>query len=135
MIYNLNNKEIKIPDEDIVTLMKSLDLTKEEAIETWLDDNDYTVNEEVERLTKKAKDNRIMATIHEAKSDKPRAKRVVEKKEDPVKENIIKKIAEVLSKQDNLKDIKITNIGKIIEFDTLDGESFKLDLIRRRKKK
>lgn len=135
MIYNLNNKEIKIPDEDIVTLMKSLDLTEEEAIETWLDDNDYTVNEEVERLTKKAKDNRIMATIHEAKSDKPRAKRVVEKKEDPVKENIIKKIAEVLSKQDNLKDIKITNIGKIIEFDTLDGESFKLDLIRRRKKK
>lgn len=132
MIYNLNNKEIKIPDEDIVTLMKSLDLTKEEAIETWLDDNDYTVNEEVERLTKKAKDNRIMATIHEAKSDKPRAKRVVEKKEDVVKEDIIKRTAEMLAAI--AENVKITNVSKILEFD-LNGDHFKFDLVRQRKTK
>lgn len=133
MIYNLNNKEIKIPDEDIVTLMKSLDLTKEEAIETWLDDNDYTVNEEVERLTKKAKDNRIMATIHEAKSDKPRAKRVVEKKEDVVKEDIIKRTAEMLAAV--AENVKITNVSKIIEFDMPNGDHFKFDLVRQRKTK
>lgn len=133
MIYNLNNKEIKIPDEDIVTLMKSLDLTKEEAIETWLDDNDYTVNEEVERLTKKAKDNRIMATIHEAKSDKPRAKRVVEKKEDVVKEDIIKRTAEMLAAI--AENVKITNVSKIIEFDMPNGDHFKFDLVRQRKTK
>lgn len=133
MIYNLNNKEIKIPDEDIVTLMKSLDLTEEEAIETWLDDNDYTVNEEVERLTKKAKDNRIMATIHEAKSDKPRAKRVVEKKEDVVKEDIIKKTAEMLAAI--AENVKITNVSKIIEFDMPNGDHFKFDLVRQRKTK
>lgn len=133
MIYNLNNKEIKIPDEDIVTLMKSLDLTEEEAIETWLDDNDYTVNEEVERLTKKAKDNRIMATIHEAKSDKPRAKRVVEKKEDVVKEDIIKRTAEMLAAI--AENVKITNVSKIIEFDMPNGDHFKFDLVRQRKTK
>lgn len=133
MIYNLNNKEIKIPDEDIVTLMKSLDLTEEEAIETWLDDNDYTVNEEVERLTKKAKDNRIMATIHEAKSDKPRAKRVVEKKEDIVKEDIIKRTAEMLAAI--AENVKITNVSKIIEFDMPNGDHFKFDLVRQRKTK
>lgn len=135
MKYIVGKKEINVPEDEIEKLMDSLDISEDEAVQTWLFDNDYIENEEEAKLTKKAKDNRIMATIHEAKSDKPRAKRVVEKKEDPVKENIIKKIAEVLSKQDNLKDIKITNIGKIIEFDTLDGESFKLDLIRRRKKK
>lgn len=132
MIYNFNNKEIKIPDEDIKKLMKSLDLTEDEAIETWLDDNDYTVNEEVEKLTQKAKDNKIMATIHEAKSDKPRAKRVVEKKEDVIKEDIIKRTAEMIAAI--AENVKITNVSKMVEFD-INGEHYKFDLIRTRKPK
>lgn len=132
MIYNFNNKEIKIPDEDIVKLMKSLDLTEEEAIETWLDDNDYTVNEEVERLTKKAKDNRITATIHEARDiTKPRAKRNVERKEDIDKEMIIAAIANMLQEK-GINGV-ITNKSKIVEFE-YNGNEYKIDLIRRRKK-
>ena len=41
MKYNFNGKEINIPDNDIKKLMSSLDITKAEAIDTWLDDHDY----------------------------------------------------------------------------------------------
>ena len=55
MKYNFNGKEINIPDGDIKKLKISLDLSTEEAIEVWLDDHDYTANEEAEEMTKKAK--------------------------------------------------------------------------------
>ena len=57
MKYELKGKVINIPDKDIETFVNSLNITKEEAIEMWLDDNDYTVNDTVEELTKKAKKN------------------------------------------------------------------------------
>ena len=59
MKYNFNGKNINIPDKELQNLMKTLDLTEEEAIQVYLDDNDYTTNEEVEELTKKAKINNI----------------------------------------------------------------------------
>lgn len=135
MKYKFNNKEINIPDADIKNYMKTLDLTEEEAIEMYLDDEGYTENDEVEELTKKAKENKT-TLIHAQADKRERKPREAAPKEDKVKEDIIKVLQEALSKQDNLKDIKITNKGKIIEFDLSDNsESFKLDLIRRRKKK
>lgn len=135
MKYTINKKEINIPDEELDNLIDKLDLTMEEAIQVWLEDEGYKVNEEVEALTQKAKDNKITATIHGAKADAPKAKREVVRKENPTKEAIIQIIAQTLSKQENITDLKITNIGKIIEFKTNDGKSFKLDLIQRRDKK
>ena len=64
MRYNLNGKNINIPDADIERSMKSLELTKEEAIQVWLEDEGYLENEEQEELERKAKENRITATIH-----------------------------------------------------------------------
>ena len=58
MEIKVNNKVVKIPQKEIDNLMKTLELTEQEAIQTWLDDNDYTTNEVVEELTKKAKDNK-----------------------------------------------------------------------------
>ena len=55
MIYNFNGKNLTIPDEELKKSMKLLDITKDEAIQMWLDDNDYTINETVEELTAKAK--------------------------------------------------------------------------------
>ena len=55
MKYNFNGKEINIPDAEIENNMKVLEISREEAIAMWLDDNDYTENEEVEELTAKAK--------------------------------------------------------------------------------
>lgn len=135
MKYTINKKEINIPDEELDNLIDKLDLTMEEAIQVWLEDEGYEVNEEVEALTQKAKDNKITATIHGAKADAPKAKREVVRKENPTKEAIIQILAQTLSNQENIIDLKITNIGKIIEFKTNDGKSFKLDLIQRRDKK
>ena len=132
MKYNFGNKVLNIPDEEIKNLMDTLELTEEEAIETWLDDNDYTENEEVEKLTKKAKENGVKIR---GESDAPKAKRVVERKANPTKEKIIAILAETLAKQDNLMNIKVTNIGKLIEFTDNEGNSFKLDLVQRRNKK
>lgn len=132
MKYIVGKKEINVPEDEIEKLMDSLDISENEAVQTWLFDNDYIENEEEAKLTKKAKDNRIMATIHEAKSDKPRAKRVVEKKEDVVKEDIIKRTAEMLAAI--AENVKITNVSKILEFD-LNGDHFKFDLVRQRKTK
>lgn len=133
MKYIVGKKEINVPEDEIEKLMDSLDISEDEAVQTWLFDNDYIENEEEAKLTKKAKDNRIMATIHEAKSDKPRAKRVVEKKEDVVKEDIIKRTAEMLAAI--AENVKITNVSKIIEFDMPNGDHFKFDLVRQRKTK
>lgn len=132
MKYNFGNKVLNIPDEEIENLMDTLELTEQEAIETWLDDNDYTENEEVEKLTKKAKENGVKIR---GESDAPKAKRVVERKANPTKEKIIAILAETLAKQDNLMNIKVTNIGKLIEFTDNEGNSFKLDLVQRRNKK
>ena len=81
MIYEFKGKKIKIPDEDIKNYMKTLDLTEEEAIETWLDDEGYTENEEVEVLTQKAKDNHTNI-IHAGQDVRERKKREKVDRED-----------------------------------------------------
>lgn len=129
MKYTINKKEINIPDEELDNLIDKLDLTMEEAIQVWLEDEGYEVNEEVEALTQKAKDNKITATIHGARADAPKAKREVVRKENPTKEALIQIIAKALEKEGIVANI--TNVGKIIEF-SCDGKNFKLDLIQRR---
>ena len=44
MKYQVGNKIVNIPDAEIKNFMKSLDLTKEEAIQMWLEDNGYEEN-------------------------------------------------------------------------------------------
>ena len=134
MKYVVNKKEIEIPDEEIEKLMNTLDLTREEAINTWLCDNDYEVNEEEEELTKKAKENRITATIHEAKVEKERKPRAKTVKEYPDKEEIINVLFGAVAAMNDVNNLKITNKAKVIEFTYKDNE-YKIDLIQRRKAK
>lgn len=134
MTYILNDKKIKIPDEEIKKNMEILDLSQEEAIQLYLEDEGYLENEEVAELTKKAKDSGIMSTIHGAKSDKPKAKVERERKENPTKERIIAEIGKFLCQLDGISNINIANIGKIIEFEC-ENKHFKLDLIQKREKK
>ena len=132
MKYIIGKKEINIPEKEIEKLVDSLDISEDEAIQTWLFDNDYIENEEEAILTKKAKDNRITATIHEAKDiTKTRAKRNVERKEDVDKEMIIAAVANMLQGM-GIKG-SVTNKSKIVEFE-YNGNEYKIDLIRRRKK-
>ena len=54
MVYNFNGKKLRIDDSELEKISKTLDLTKEEAIAVWLDDNGYTDNEEQIALDNKA---------------------------------------------------------------------------------
>ena len=57
MKYEFNGKNLNIPDQELENSMKCLKISKEEAIQLWLDDNDFTINETVEELSEKAKKN------------------------------------------------------------------------------
>ncbi len=126
-----NGKNIRIPKNTIENLMKTLKLSEEDAIQVYLEDEGYEINEEQEQLTKKAKENRITATIHKAEG-KTREKRKVERRANPDKEELIRGLAEYLTGV--AADVKVTNIGKLIEFKYND-KLFKLDLIETRIKK
>lgn len=126
MRYDFNGKVINIPDAEIEKSMKLLDLSKEEAIQMYLEDEGYMENEEVEALTAKAKVNKVN---HEAKSDKPRKSVKRERKPDVEKEKIIEILANCLKNEGF--DAEITNKSKIIEFSV--GENhYKLDLVKKR---
>lgn len=132
--YELNDNEfIKIPREEIERIMKLPDVkTEEDACWIWCEDNGKVINEEQEELTKKAKANRITATIHQARAETTKERKKPERKPDETKESIIAGLAEYLT--EIVDNVKVTNVGKIIEFD-LKGEHYKLDLIRQRKPK
>ena len=138
MKYELENgKIINIPDDEIKNLETKLGISKEEAIDTWLTDEDYITDETVEELTEKAKKNRITATVHEAKAEKTekKAKKPREKKENPLKRQIIDAIFAGLS--ENLPEnveINITNDEKYIDF-VIDGMEFTVNLVQHRAKK
>lgn len=132
VVKTKKGKKVDIPDNELDKLVDQLDISLAEAIELWLTDNDYEINEEQEQLDKKAKDSRITATIHEAKADTPKKERKVVRKEDSTKEGIIKALAGKLEELAN--DVKIENVGKLITF-KLGEDTFKLDLIRQRKPK
>ena len=129
MFVKVGNKEVNINDKEIDKLVDTLGISVDEAIQTILEDNGYEVNEEVERLTKQAKDNKITDTIHGAQ--KVRTKREVVRKEDPDKENLVDWIANFLKDNVSVENLEITNKGKLIEFEYL-GNKYKLDLVKRR---
>ena len=131
MKYKLENgKTVDIKDEELDNLCEKLDISLNDAIKLWLEDNGYEVNEEVEELTKKAKENRVTATVHGVVAK--RAKKEVHRKEDLDKQELIKLFAEALDKAEI--GYKITNVEKLIEFE-FNGANYKLDLIKRREKR
>lgn len=132
MIYELNGKQIRIPDNELEAL-KPLAETEEERIKIWLEDNEYLSNAEQDSLTKKAAMSKITSTIHQArKNARNKTQKERTKKENPTKEKLIKLIAETLEIE--VENLKIENPTKLITF-TLNNETFKLDLIQQRKPK
>lgn len=130
MIYEFKGKNIKIPDSEIEIAIKNLGITKSEAIEMYLEDNGYLENEQVEQLTKKAKENK--AVQHKAKSEKPKKETVKrERKPDEEKTKLISLLADFIKSLGY--ETTITNATKIIEF--VVGENhYKIDLIKQNMK-
>lgn len=132
MQYNFNGKNIRIPDEEIEKNMKVLDISKDEAIEMWLEDEGYLENEEQEELCKKAKENRITATIHDAKDIQKKTQRERVRKENPTKRMVIAEIAKILP--EFAENIQVLNIEKLISF-TIGDNTYEIDLKQKRKPK
>lgn len=126
-----NNKKYYIPIEELKTNAEYLDIDYDEAIMLWLEDNDYIKNEEVEKLTQKAKENKTVE--HKAKQDKPRKKAERTPKEYPTKERIIAGLA-LFTQQNISPTATITNKSKTIDFE-LEGERYTITLTQHRKKK
>jgi len=133
MKYQLNDKKtINIPDKEIKKSMEILDLTEEEAIQMYLEDEGYIKNEEVERLTKKAKENKADKIVVRSKVENTRAERPP--KENPVKEQIIADLHKFLLENTELSRVNITNKTKTIDF-YVNGRYFSLNLTEHRQKK
>lgn len=132
MQYNFNGKNIRIPDEEIEKSMKVLDISKDEAIKMWLEDEGYLENEEQEELCKKAKENRITATIHDAKDVKKKTQRERVRKENSTKRMVIAEIAKILP--EFAENIQVLNIEKLISF-TIGDNTYEIDLKQKRKPK
>ena len=130
MQVKIDKKTIIIKDSEIKQLMKSLDITEQEAVETWLFDHDYATNEQVEILSKKAKANKTDKIVATDKTTRKPVERVA--KENPTKEFLVNQLYQAL--QPIAQNIAITNKNKLIEFCYQDKQ-FKLDLIEKRQKK
>lgn len=137
MKYEYNGKTLNIPDDFVQNAMKNLSIDEDEAIQLWLEDNDYEVNEEQMALDAKAKANVKVANIVKARAADPGKKKTQRervKKEDPTKEGVIAALAKALPELANAENVTIVNAGKLITF-TIGEDTYKLDLVRQRKAK
>ena len=133
MVFNFNGKNLNIPDVEIKNSMEKLGLSKEDAIQMWLEDNDYEVNEEQAELDAKAKKVKIdhgasAVDKTEKKEKKPRPKVASDEKKELFDE-IFSNLANVYGENAKIEKENKLIIVKIGE------KEFKLDLIETRKKK
>ena len=134
MRYTLpNGKNVNIPDEEIKKSMKALDLSKEDAIQMWLEDNDYEVNEEQAELDAKANKVKIdhgasAVDKSEKKEKKPRPKVASDEKKELFDE-IFSNLQDVYKQNAQIEKENKLIVVKIGE------KVFKVDLIEQRKPK
>lgn len=124
-----NGKVVRCEKEWAEKSMKVLDTDLEDVLLMWLEDEGYIINEEQEELDKKAK-GVVKPKAGDKTQRKPREK---VQKENPTKELIIAEIAKTLQAL-GVSNLKIENKAKLITFDYA-NESFKVDLIQKRKPK
>ena len=127
-----NGKNVNIPDKEIEKNMKLLEISKEDAIEMWLEDEGYLDNEEQNELDEKAKKVKIdhgasAVDKTEKKEKKPREIKVSDEKQALFSE-IVEKLAENGRNYEILKENKLICV-KIGE------KTFKIDLIETRQPK
>ena len=131
-----NGKVVKAMTSYLENMVKTLDIDMDEAVLTWLEDEGYLVNEEQEELCAAAKENKSLAAARKGIRDGAKEKKKVVRtvKENPTKEMIISEIAKCIEAIDGTTNVVVENKGKLITFE-LNNESFKIDLIQKRKPK
>lgn len=131
-----NGKVVKAMTSYLENMCNILDMDMDEAVLTWLEDEGYLENEEQEELCAAAKENKSLAAARKGIRDGAKEKKKVVRtiKENPTKEMIISEIAKCIEAINGTANIVVENKGKLITFE-LNNESFKIDLIQRRKPK
>lgn len=131
MKYTVNGKTVNIPNEEIENSMKALELSKEEAIQLWLEDNGFEENEEqntLDEMAKKVKVNHGAGDSGKGKNSKPRTVVVSDEKKELFSE-IFSNLADVYK-----ENVQIEKENKLIVVKIAD-RIFKIDIIEKRKPK
>lgn len=103
MRYILPNsrKTVNIPDSEIERNKTLLGLSTEEAIQMWIEDNGYVDNEEVNRLTEKAREVKLYVS-----TEKKGVSRKREKKVNVDKQTLIDVIRTAIADTVNITEVK-----------------------------
>ena len=133
MKYTLESgKIVNIPDIEIKNHMKKLDLTEEQAIQLYLEDEGFLDNEELDELDEKAKKVKIKhqatSTTKDKKEKKPRTVKISDEKQ-KLFDNIYHSLVENYG-----GTVEIVKENKLITLQ-INGKTFKVDLIEQRPKK
>ena len=136
MLYTLENgKTVSIPDSEIINNMKALEISQEEAIELWLDDNDYTENEEQNALDRKAKKAGVGLIVKDVdkpkKERKPRTCKVSDEKQ-----LLFNAIYDFLATftEENTGNVEVLTENKMFSV-KMGDKSFKINITQDRNKK
>ena len=131
MKYTLpNGKNINIPDSEIKSHMANLQLTEEEAIQLYLEDEGYLDNDELEELDSKAKKVKIQHSASavdrtEKKEKKPRTVKISDEKQG-LFNNIYNFLVETYG-----SSVEIIKENKLLTL-KIGEKTFKVDLIEQR---
>lgn len=132
MKYTLKNgRSIVIPDKEIDKLVSSLEISIEDAIDLWLDDNNIETNEIAEELDEKASKVKIERDIVQVSTKKERKK--PEKKVSDEKKELF---SEILSDLEDVykENVTVLNENKLISV-RIGDKCFKIDVIEQRPSK
>ena len=127
-----NGKVVPVMTKYIYNMMEQLEIDMDEALLTWLEDEEYLINDEQEELNAIAKENKVKIKAKKTTDPAKKTQRERVVKENPEKEMIIAEIAKVLP--NFAENIVIENKGKLITF-TIGDNEYKIDLVQKRKKK
>ena len=130
MKYTLSNgKTVNIPDAEIEKNASLLEITKEEAIQMWLEDNEYLENEEQTALDKKAKAVKIQhGASAQDKERKPAKERTIKVSDE--KKQLFHIVYSALLEY-GASNVQILKENKLFSIQ-INGKTFKIDLIEQR---
>lgn len=130
MKYTLENgKTVNIPDTEIEKNMKLLEISKEDAIEMWLEDEGYLDNEEQNELDEKAKKVKInhgASAIDKTQKEKKPRQKVASDEKQALFTEILNTLTGVYG-----ENVKIEKENKLILV-KIGEKCFKVDLIEQR---
>lgn len=129
-----NGKVVKASTDYLNKMCDNLDIDMDEAVFTWLEDEEYITNDEQVELTDKAKAHKELVGAKKAAKATKKTQKERVAKENPTKELVIVKLHEAICAIDGVTDVVVENKAKLITF-CLNGESFKVDLVQKRKAK